>query len=74
MATVISHESPTPGTLELASESRSAPFWPFALFLIMIGAVGILAVVATFFIGATPPCVYAHPSFDEECTLEHLAR
>jgi hypothetical protein len=66
------HETPAIGTF--ASESRSAPFWPFAVLLMMIAAVGMLAVAATFFTGATPACIYAHPSFDEECTLEHLAR
>ena len=67
------HESPTPRTLELASETRSARFWPLALLLMIIGAVGMLAVVATFFLGV-PQCVYAHASFDGECVGEHLAR
>jgi hypothetical protein len=75
MNTIISlHEPAATGKPELANESRSASFWPIALLLMMIGAVGMLAVAATFFTGATPACVYAHPSFDEECTLEHLAR
>jgi hypothetical protein len=73
-ATISVHEPPATGKLEPGSESRSAPSWPFALLLMMVGAVGILTVAATFFAGATPACVYAHPSFDEDCTLEHLAR
>jgi hypothetical protein len=73
VATMISlHEPTTAGAHEPANESQSARFWPFALYLIAIGAIVILAVVATLFIGV-PPCGYANPSF-EACTLEHLAR
>jgi hypothetical protein len=39
------HESPTTATLEPASESRHAPFWPFILFLMVVGAVAILALM-----------------------------
>jgi hypothetical protein len=39
------YESSTPATLEPASESRSAPFWPFILFLMVVGAVAVLALM-----------------------------
>jgi hypothetical protein len=66
------HEPTTVGTVEPASESQSARFWPFVLYVMVIGAIVILPALATFFIGV-PRCGYANPSF-EECTLEHLAR
>jgi hypothetical protein len=46
MDAVISlHESHTTAALEPASESRPAPFWPFILFLMAVGAIAILALV-----------------------------
>jgi hypothetical protein len=39
------YDTPATATLEPASGSRSAPFWPFILFLMVVGAVAALALM-----------------------------